>query len=74
MNVKELKKQLDGVEDDRVVILSKDGEGNSFSPLDTLSFANYMSESQWHGDIEDVEDIESGEQPGQKAIVLWPTN
>ena len=74
MNVRELKKQLDGVEDDTVVILSGDSEGNSFSPLVELSFANYMSESQWHGDIEDVEDIEDGEQPGQKAIVLWPTN
>jgi len=33
MTVKELKKTLEEFEDDDIVIMSKDGEGNGFSPL-----------------------------------------
>lgn len=68
--------------------MSRDSEGNSFSPLADWSLTTYIPESTWHGRVmcfEDSlteelkqegyteEDIYKGDD-GQKAVVLWPTN
>jgi len=84
MRVKELKELLKSVDDDRIVVMSRDGEGNGFSPLGDLDDeSTYLADSTWSGDcgIEKLtpelkkqgfteEDINGGE----KALVLWPTN
>lgn len=85
MTVKELKQALEGVDDSRIVIMSKDEEGNGFSPLAEASTENdvYMADSTWSGEIALKElTPELKEQgyteedlgDGEDCIVLWPTN
>ena len=84
MNVKELKKALEGVDDNRIVVMSKDGEGNSFSPLSDLDENhNYKADSTWSGEIgfaEMTEELkadgysEGDLLDGEPALILWPVN
>lgn len=61
-----LKQFLKDVPDDYEVILSKDGEGNIFSPLSGgISFGNYIDENAFIGDFEFSDDKPT-------AIVLFP--
>lgn len=69
MTVKELKEVIAEVPDGYHVILSKDSEGNSFSPVPSeqgFSTANYQPETTYFGDITD--------EGKHNALVLWPTN
>lgn len=63
---------------DSVVLLSSDGEGNSFSPFAELGTYFYKADSTWSGEICDESEKEAHpgdfEDYNQKAIVLWPTN
>lgn len=78
MRVAQLRAALDEMPDDGLVVLAKDGEGNSFSPLSDSSFALYVPESTWAGDIYEPGDdeydnaLEGGES--ESCVVLWPTN
>jgi len=84
MTVKELIEELKELDGERIVVLSKDGEGNGFSPLADVECAAYTSENTWSGEvhIEELtpELIEQGyteddvREDGEKAVVLWPTN
>ncbi len=85
MKVKELIKLLQKVENqEREVIMSKDGEGNNFSPLSDISCHSYEAETTWYGEIglETLTDelrtqgfTEEDMRPnGTKALVLWPVN
>ena len=79
MTVKELIKELSAIEDqDRVVILQKDGEGNGYSPLDSADHAWYEPESTWHGECPHPDDIRDGDvvlsDKAVKAVVLYPVN
>lgn len=79
MKVKELKEMLSKINDEAIVILSKDGEGNDFSPLaGEYSQGVYQAESTWHGEFmsEECEDYEDdpAETSAVKAICLWPIN
>ena len=84
MNVKQLKKILEKVDDKRIVILSKDGEGNSFSPLSEIDDrSSYLADSTYSGEIgieklteEDKKQGYTEEDVigGKSALVLWPTN
>ena len=61
-----LKNFLKDVPDDYEVILSKDGEGNIFSPLHGgISFGNYKPENDFIGDFDFTDDTPT-------AIVLFP--
>ena len=61
-----LKEFLKDIPDSYTIIISKDGEGNSFSPMvGEISFGNYKPENSLVGDFE-FED----EKPS--AIVLFP--
>lgn len=87
MKVKELKKLLENVDDERIVILQKDGEGNGYSPLETIDDeVNYRPDSTWSGEIGFQKltaelrkqgysdgDIVSGDG-AEPAIVLVPVN
>jgi hypothetical protein len=52
------------------VVMSKDAEGNRFSPLYETSAVRYAPENSWSGDLEDFD--EDTEDPN--ALCLWPTN
>ena len=52
------------------VVMSRDAEGNGFSPLYETSSAKYVPENSYSGDLEEFdEDIED-----PNALCLWPTN
>lgn len=84
MKVKELKELLNQFDDENIVIMSKNSEGNNFSPLSDIDECNYRAETTWYGEIglreltdEDIADGYSEEdvlEDGENAIVLWPVN
>lgn len=86
MNVGELREVLKDLPDDTLVVMSKDGEGNSYSPLSGHWNGHYIPETTWWGELwseEDERDFdphlpEDAEVPvpaeAVPAIVLWPTN
>jgi hypothetical protein len=73
MKVKELIELLQTLPADSEVILSKDSEGNRFSPLCDYSDAHYQAETTWSGEIWDDEEAEPPED-AVPCVVLWPTN
>ena len=61
-----LKEYLNDVPNHYTIIISKDGEGNSFSPMvGEISFGNYKPENSLMGDFEF-----NDEKPS--SIVLFP--
>lgn len=84
MKVKELKELLGKIDDNCVVIMSKDAEGNNFSPLAELEDSHcYLADSTWSGEIglkiltpELMKEGFSEEDviDGEPALVLWPVN
>jgi hypothetical protein len=80
MNVATLIEELSKYDPSFEVILSKDEEGNGFSPLAEPSKSNYIPETTYSGYILNDEDlaseeigIEEGVMP-INCVVLWPTN
>lgn len=81
VTVKQLREMLATADDDLLVVLSKDGEGNNFSPFcgDT-SHSVYTAESTWHGYIQCQEDYENDDKTAKQyekdvnCLVLWPIN
>jgi hypothetical protein len=89
MTVRELREKLAEFDQDSLVVMSSDGEGNGFSPLSGLGDSIYVDddpESIWDGAIYlneltdelrkqgyTEEDLYDGDY-GQLAVVLWPTN
>ncbi len=74
LTVKELKEFLSSKDDDLLIVLSKDGEGNEFSPVPNDSFwtiGAYVPDCTWAGEFYCGEDLD-GREPN--ALVLWPTN
>ncbi len=86
MKVWELIEQLQSCNSEDIVVMSKDGEGNGYSPLfEVDASCRYEPDSTWHGTtglrgplttaLKDRgfsdEDISEG---GQDCVVLWPTN
>ena len=85
MIVQQLIDRLNKVENkDRLVVMSKDSEGNGFSPLYDFGEEAYAAETTWYGYVgleklteEDRKKGFSEEdviEDGVPALVLWPTN
>jgi hypothetical protein len=73
MTKKELVEMLSVWPDDYLVILSSDGEGNSFSPVSKpVSVGMYEPDSSYSGEFFDREELEEGDI--ENCIVLWPIN
>jgi len=74
MTVKELIEKLQAIPGDRLVVMSKDAEGNEYSPLDDVRGGYYRAETTWTGDFtsrpEDAEEMGAK----QEVVCLWPTN
>lgn len=85
MKVIELIELLKTLPEDTQVILSKDSEGNSYSPLSSVAVDMvYVPETTWCGEVysiteddkdEDHWDEEEWEELKNKpkCVVLWPT-
>jgi len=71
VKVKELIKLLNDLPPEALVVLSKDAEGNGYSPLatDGLGLYQYVANCTWAGEI-----YPTDEEEGEEAVVLWPTN
>jgi hypothetical protein len=84
LTVKKLREFLKNFDDDTILVLSSDGEGNSYSPIpekDFFSVGTYLAENTWRGEFydensedEDDEEEYDEEDEGVRCIVLWPTN
>ena len=84
MTVKQLINKLQKCDPDREVVMSRDAEGNGYSPLDDFWEGAYRADSTWHGEVglekltkadreagytdEDVMD------DGVPALILCPVN
>lgn len=87
MTVKELIEYLQQCNPSDLVVLSRDAEGNGYSPLESYSEDLYVAESSWYGETclreltpelvaqgytsEDVGSIEDGAIP---CVTLAPVN
>lgn len=69
MKIKALIEKLSQLNPEHEIIMSSDGEGNSFSPLDSFSKCQYVPERTWCGEAYFGEDCEE-----ENAICLWPIN
>jgi hypothetical protein len=83
MKVKELINKLKETDPEREVVMSKDSEGNSHSPLYGFWEGSYVPETTWYGEVyndsmegdPDPEDVRiPGEGGAVAAIVLQPVN
>ncbi len=89
MKVKELREIIKDLPDDMLVVVSKDAEGNSITPLaeadaDNNRYIQYKDD--WDGEVRlkelRPENEERGftdedvdvDNEGEDALVLWPTN
>lgn len=65
--------------DETLVIMSRDSEGNGFSPLAAIELGKYVADSTYSGDfyqnsIIGNEEYNQPEESAIEAICLWPTN
>ena len=75
ITVGELRDLLEDEDDDAIVILSKDGEGNEYSPVVAeFTPCKYLSDNSWCGEIIGQENEDFDMADGVAALVLWPTN
>lgn len=83
MTVRELIEKLSTVDQDRIVVMASDAEGNSYSPLADLWAGSYLAESTWSGSV-GLESLTDADRErgytdedvvsGSPAIILSPTN
>jgi len=77
MKVKKLKEILADMPDDLLVVLSRDPEGNDFSPLDqyTLGLKYLPASRPWQrGIICQDGDAKFNSSSALPSLVLWPTH
>lgn len=78
MTIKELIEKLKDLPQDLPVIMSKDSEGNGYSPILDLDCLWYIPFSKWSGDVYNSEDLEELKLDGmgkgaKKVVCFWPT-
>ena len=86
MKVKEIKELLNNLDesyDDAEVIMSRDSEGNDYSPFSDISTdAVYVEQASWYGDVYYESSYDNKKEWNEiledndckKAIILWPRN
>lgn len=70
MRVIDLIRELKTFDKEALVVLAKDSEGNSFSPLGVVLAGCYEPSSSWAGELTQPE----SEQDPVNAVALWPSN
>lgn len=74
MKVKELIESFEPGDMEKEVVMSKDGEGNGFSPLADVAEGLYVADSTWSGQVFNEDEKEEAGEDAKDVIVLWPTN
>jgi len=72
LTVKQLIEKLKKENQDALVVVSRDSEGNSFSPLHQAEPSTYKAERNWHGYLTDGTPSEADGTVA--AVVLWPSS
>lgn len=71
MKVSEFIELLQKLPQESLVVMSKDAEGNSYSPFYGTTQGSYLKENSWSGEVFFSEDRPKNTE---SCIVLWPTN
>lgn len=74
MKVKKLVEILKKMNQDHLVVLQKDAEGNGHSPLSDVGTGAYVAESPWAGELVENEYGEDLGPKAEKVVVLYPVN
>lgn len=78
MKVRELIEQLKSYDPENEVVMSRDAEGNGYSPLYQLDSCTYVPDTTYSGELwyAEVHEDDPPEQPDGaiSAVALWPTN
>lgn len=69
MKVSELMRRLSAFNPDHVVVMSKDSEGNGYSPLAHVDPVHYTAETTWSGEIDHPDEPHPD---GPNAVAIWP--
>jgi len=68
MKIKELLELLKEQDPETEVVMSRDAEGNGYSPLAVLDTCFYQAESTWHGEIRNIYDEEIDEYIEENGV------
>jgi hypothetical protein len=83
MKVKEMIELLQTLPQDHIIVMSKDAEGNGFSPLSDCGLSMYIPDSTYSGEVLSEEDLDYRNEDAdedeiqeynENAVVLWPVN
>jgi hypothetical protein len=74
IKVGELIQKLQELDQDALVVLSSDGEGNQYSPLADVEAGKYAAENTWRGEFYSEADEDWFAEDAVKCVGLWPTN
>ena len=69
MKVGELIRQLSDLDPDLEVVMSRDAEGNGFSPLSGFEVGHYDADCTYSGEWS-----ESSEVAPENSVAFWPVN
>ena len=72
MKIYELIALLERHDRELEVIMSKDGEGNDFSPLADVNEGSYRPDTTWSGEV--VPEYDNEPPESIPCITLWPMN
>jgi hypothetical protein len=67
----ELRALLSVLPPDTLIVMSKDSEGNDYSPLSTVEKGFFFPETSYSGEVGGIYTARTG---GIPALILWPTN
>lgn len=83
-DLRRIVRDLGHLPDDMPVVMSKDGEGDAHSPLDSVKEGMYLAETTWSGEhymteeqrqgMSDPEDYNPAPEEAVRAVFLWPVN
>lgn len=78
MTVKQLRELLTSYPEDVMIVLSRDAEGNLFSPLEEVNAGIYTDQTGYYGDFRIVQTLGqfniSHSPQENEAICFWPLN
>lgn len=72
MKVKDLIKKLQKLDPNSSVVMSRDSEGNGFSPLEDVEVGVYFQDETWCGEFHGVPKQKRGVHVIPSAVCFWP--
>ena len=76
MTTRELIAELSKLDQDALVVMASDAEGNAYSPLHAAYDDRYRAETTWRGELIGDGEIEDWEDEKEvvSCVVLFPVN